>query len=44
MELSDIKRVPHSVEAEQCVIGSILIDPGCISLVADKLSPQCFLC
>lgn len=42
MELSDIKRVPHSVEAEQCVIGSILIDPSCISLVADKLSPQCF--
>ena len=42
MELSDIKRIPHSVEAEQCVIGSILIDPKCISEVADKLTPQCF--
>ncbi len=42
MELSDLKRVPHSVEAEQCVIGSILIDPNCINLIADKLTPQCF--
>lgn len=42
MELSDIKRVPHSVEAEQCVIGSVLIDPNCINLIADKLTPACF--
>ncbi len=42
MELSDIRRIPHSVEAEQCVIGSILIDPGCINLIADKLSPSHF--
>ncbi len=42
MELSDIRRVPHSVEAEQCVIGSVLIDPNCINLIADKLMPQCF--
>lgn len=42
MELSDIKRVPHSVEAEQCVIGSVLIDPNCINQIADKLTPACF--
>ena len=38
MELSDIRRIPHSVEAEQSVIGSLLIDPSCINLIADKLT------
>jgi len=42
MELSDIKRIPHSVEAEQCVIGSLLIDPACINNIADKLLPAHF--
>ena len=42
MELTDIRRVPHSIEAEQSVIGSILIDPRCISQVADKLSAEYF--
>lgn len=42
MELSDIRRIPHSIEAEQSVIGSLLIDPGCISNIADKLTPAHF--
>ena len=42
MELSDLKRIPHSVEAEQCVIGSLLIDPACINQIADKLTPSHF--
>ena len=42
MELSDIRRIPHSVEAEQCVIGSLLIDPACINTIADKLTPEHF--
>ena len=36
MEFSELKKMPHSVEAEQCVIGSILIDPECISAIADS--------
>ena len=42
MELSDIRRIPHSVEAEQSVIGSLLIDPSCINLIADKLTAEHF--
>ncbi len=42
MELTDLKKIPHSIEAEQCIIGSILIDPNCISEVADKLRPSHF--
>lgn len=42
MELTDLKKIPHSIEAEQCVIGSVLIDPACISEVADKLTSQSF--
>lgn len=42
MELSDIRRIPHSVEAEQSVIGSLLIDPSCINLIADKLTADHF--
>ena len=42
MEISDIRRIPHSVEAEQCVIGALLIDPECISQIADKLNPDHF--
>ncbi len=42
MELSDLKKIPHSVEAEQCVLGSLLIDPACINQIADKLLPSHF--
>ena len=42
MELTDIRRIPQNVEAEQCVIGSILIDPSCINQIADKLTPEHF--
>ncbi len=42
MELTDLKKIPHSIEAEQCIIGSVLIDPNCINEIADKLSPSHF--
>ena len=42
MELTDLKRIPHSIESEQCIIGSVLIDPNCINEIADTLSPQHF--
>lgn len=32
-----LRQLPHSVEAEQAVLGSILIDPRCVSEVIDKL-------
>ena len=28
-----LKQLPHSVEAEQAVLGSMLIDPRCVSEV-----------
>ena len=31
------KQLPHSVEAEQAVLGSMLIDPRCVPEVIDKL-------
>lgn len=33
---------PHSQEAEDCVLGSALIDPVAFALVADKLQPDDF--
>lgn len=36
------RRMPHSSEAEQAVLGSMLIDPQCISEVIDKLHTQDF--
>ena len=37
-----LKQLPHSVEAEQAVLGSMLIDPRCIPEVIDKLRPDDF--
>ena len=43
MEEAIIKRVmPHSLEAEQAVLGSLLIDADCIKDVMDKLQPEDF--
>jgi replicative DNA helicase len=41
MSLEDIK-LPYSLEAEQSVLGSILIDPQCLYSVLDRLKPQYF--
>ena len=35
-------RVPQSIEAEQAVLGSMLIDARCIPDVIDKLRPESF--
>ena len=32
------RQAPHSAQAEQAVIGSMLIDPRCIADVVDKVS------
>ncbi len=37
-----LRQLPHSVEAEQAVLGSILIDPRCVSEVIDKLRADDF--
>ena len=37
-----LKQLPHSVEAEQAVLGSMLIDPRCIPEVIDKLRTDDF--
>ena len=37
-----IRQAPHSPEAEQAVLGSMLIDPDCIKDVMDKLRPEDF--
>ncbi len=36
------RQMPHSVGAEQAVIGSMLIDPGCIADVIDKVKAEEF--
>ena len=35
-------QMPHSLEGEQAVLGSILIDPDCVKEVVDKLRPEDF--
>ena len=38
----DELNLPYSLEAEQAVLGSILLDPQCINQVADMLRPEHF--
>ncbi len=40
--LNDGLSLPYSLEAEQAVLGSILMDPECINQVADVLRPEYF--
>ena len=44
MESEDLltRQMPHSLEGEQAVLGSMLIDPECIKDVMDKLQPGDF--
>ena len=35
-------QLPHSTEAEQSVLGAMLIDEGCIPLVIERLRPEDF--
>ncbi|MBR3641509.1 MAG: replicative DNA helicase [Oscillibacter sp.] len=37
-----LRQMPHSLEAEQAVLGSMLIDEGCVKDVMDKLTPEDF--
>ena len=37
-----LKQLPHSVEAEQAVLGSMLIDARCVPEVIDQLRPDDF--
>ena len=36
------RQMPHSVEAEQAVIGSMLIDERCVADVVERLRPDDF--
>lgn len=42
MEFEDLKRVPHSLEAEQSIIGSLIVDFRCIEELAAILRPEHF--
>ena len=37
-----LRQMPHSLEGEQAVLGSMLIDPDCVKHVMDKLRPGDF--
>ena len=37
-----LRQMPHSLEGEQAVLGSMLIDPDCVKDVMDKLRPEDF--
>lgn len=36
------QKLPHSLEAEQTILGAILIDPDAISVVLERIKPECF--
>lgn len=38
------RQLPHNLEAEQAVLGSMLIDQNCIKDVMDKRSPVISTC
>ena len=37
-----VRQMPHSPEAEQAVLGSMLIDAECVKDVMDQLRPEDF--
>ena len=37
-----LRQMPHSLEGEQAILGSMLIDEGCVKDVMDKLVPSDF--
>ena len=37
-----LRQMPHSLEGEQAVLGSMLIDPDCVKYVMDRLRPGDF--
>ena len=37
-----LRQIPHSVEAEQAVLGAMLIDPRCIPDVVESLTGEAF--
>ena len=37
-----LRQLPHSLEAEQAVLGSMLIDADCVKDVMDRLRPEDF--
>ena len=39
-----LRQMPHSVEAEQSVLGSMLIDARCVPEVIEALKPEDFTC
>ncbi|MCQ2450770.1 MAG: replicative DNA helicase [Clostridia bacterium] len=39
---SDFARQPYSLEAEQAVLGSIIIDPKCLDNIAEWMKPELF--
>lgn len=41
-DLSAVKLPPHSVEAEQYVLGALMLDPGALDRVADLIGEQDF--
>ena len=42
MEFDQLRQMPHSIEAEQSVIGSMIVNPACVDTVIGMLKPQHF--
>ena len=34
--------LPYSLEAEQSVLGAVLVEPGCLSELVERLRPDAF--
>ncbi len=41
-QVNDGLGLPYSLEAEQSVLGAVLVEPDCINIVGDKLRPEFF--
>ena len=42
MALTNVKTMPHSIEAEQSVLGCMLIDNNVVTKITARLSPSDF--
>lgn len=41
-QMGDESNLPYSIEAEQAVLGAILVDQSCLNRVLEFLRPECF--
>ncbi|MDE6723516.1 MAG: hypothetical protein K2J55_04895 [Eubacterium sp.] len=41
--ISNASLLPYNIDAEQAVLGSVLVDPNCMEIIIEKIKGEYFL-